>query len=168
MPADQPAFHVIFVCMGNICRSPMAAAVLQAQLEREGLHHVQVSSAGTGGWHVGDPADRRARAALQHRGYATDHEARQFQGEWFNDYHLVIAMDRDNERELRRMAKTSAHADTIRLMLEFDPDAESLDVPDPYYGSADEFDTVLTQLEGACSGLVSHLQATDGQTSLLA
>jgi len=146
----------------------MAAAVLRAQLEREGLHHVQVSSAGTGGWHVGDPADRRARAALQHRGYATEHEARQFQGKWFNDYHLVIAMDRDNERELRRMAKTSAHADTIRLMLEFDPDAESLDVPDPYYGSADEFDTVLSQLEGACSGLVTHLQATDGQTSLLA
>ena len=146
----------------------MAASVLKAQLEREGLHHVTVTSAGTGDWHVGDPADRRARAALEERGYATEHEARQFRGEWFDDYHLVIAMDRDNERELRRIAKTREHADTIRLMLEFHPDAESLDVPDPYYGSTADFDTVLTQLEGACSGLVAHLRASDQQASLLA
>jgi protein-tyrosine phosphatase len=149
---------IIVVCMGNICRSPMAAAVLRHELEQAGLTHVQVSSAGTGGWHVGDPADRRARAALERRGYPTEHQARQFQPEWFDDHDLVIAMDRTNVRELRRLAPSKQHLERIRLMLEFDPEAESLDVPDPYYGGASEFDDVLGQLEGACRGLVDHLQ----------
>jgi protein-tyrosine phosphatase len=150
--------HVIFVCMGNICRSPMAAAVLRHELEQAGLQHVVVSSAGTGGWHVGDPADRRTRSALQRRGYETDHVAQQFASDWFANDQLVVAMDRDNLRDLRRMAPTREHADGIRLMLQFDPDAESLDVPDPYYGAASDFDSVLDQIERACRGLVAHLQ----------
>lgn len=154
---------VIFVCMGNICRSPMAASVTRSELERVGLTHVRVSSAGTGGWHVGDPADRRARAALTRRGYADDHAAQQFEPAWFNEYDLVVAMDRDNQRDLRRLAPTRAHADTVRLIREFDPDAESVDVPDPYYGASTDFDLVLDQLEPACRGLVTHLQ---GATSV--
>jgi protein-tyrosine phosphatase len=148
---------VIFDCMGNICRSPMAASVLRAELERAGLTHVEVSSAGTGGWHVGDPADRRAQAALARRGYPTEHQAQQFRAEWFDRYDVVVAMDRDNLRDLRRLAPSRSHADTVRLMLEFDPEAESLDVPDPYYGSAGDFDEVLDLLEPACRGLVEHL-----------
>ena len=136
----------------------MAANVLATQLERAGVSHVSVSSAGTGSWHVGDPADRRAQKALERSGYPTGHVAQQFRPEWFDDYDLIVAMDRDNVRELRRMAPTRAHADGVRLMLEFDPDAESLDVPDPYYGSSTDFDDVLVQLEGACRGLMSHLQ----------
>jgi protein-tyrosine phosphatase len=157
---DVPPLNVIFVCMGNICRSPMAAAVLRTQLAAVGVHDVQVSSAGTGGWHVGDPADRRARAALERRGYPTHHEAQQFQREWFDDYQLIIAMDGDNVRELRRLAPKRELGKQVRLMLEFDADAESLDVPDPYYGSASDFDVVLTQIESACSGLVSALQTS--------
>lgn len=151
---------VIFVCMGNICRSPMAASVLRHELERSGMSGVTVSSAGTGGWHVGDPADRRAQAALSRRGYSTEHAAQQFQPTWFDDYDLVVAMDRDNKRELRRFAPTRAHADTVRLMLEFDPDAETVDIPDPYYGASSDFDLVLDQLEPACRGLASHLRRT--------
>jgi protein-tyrosine phosphatase len=150
--------RIIVVCMGNICRSPMAAAVLRHELEQAGLSHVQVSSAGTGGWHVGDPADRRARAALERRGYPTEHEARQFEPHWFDEHDLVIAMDRSNVRELRRVAPSRQHVERIRLLLEFDPDAESLDIPDPYYGGASEFDDVLAQLESACRGLVDHLK----------
>jgi len=146
--------------MGNICRSPMAASVMRHELETVGLHDVTVSSAGTGNWHVGDPADRRAQAALARRGYRTEHAARQFEPTWFHDYDLVVAMDRDNLRDLRRLAPARAYADTIRLMLEFDPDAEALDVPDPYYGAATDFDQVLDQLEPACRGLVLHLQQT--------
>ena len=96
---------------------------------------------------MGDPADRRTQAALRRRGYDTDHEARQFRAEWFDDDQLVVAMDRDNLRDLRRLAPTRMHADNIRLMLEFDPDAESLDVPDPYYGASTDFDSVLSQIE---------------------
>ncbi|MEO8105691.1 MAG: low molecular weight protein-tyrosine-phosphatase [Actinomycetes bacterium] len=150
--------RVIFVCMGNICRSPMAASVLRTELERAGLTDVTVSSAGTGGWHVGDPADRRAQAALARRGYATEHSAQQFQAEWFGEYDLVVAMDRDNVRDLRRIAPARSQAASIRLMLEFDPDAEAMDVPDPYYGASTDFDLVLDQLEVACRGLADHLQ----------
>lgn len=148
---------MLFVCMGNICRSPMAALVLRQQLEQAGLDDVTVASAGTGGWHVGDPADRRAQAALRRRGYPIDHEAQQFRPEWFDAFDLVVAMDRDNQRDLRRLAPTRAKGDAVRLMLEFDPLAESVDVPDPYYGGADEFDGVLAQIESACEGLLSQL-----------
>jgi protein-tyrosine phosphatase len=145
--------------MGNICRSPMAALVFQHQLAQAGLDGVTVASAGTGGWHVGDAADRRAQAALRRRGYPTEHLAQQFRPEWFDAFDLVVAMDRDNQRDLRRLAPTRAQGDAVRLMLEFDPVAESLDVPDPYYGGADEFNGVLTQIESACQGLLSHLAA---------
>jgi low molecular weight protein-tyrosine phosphatase len=148
---------VIFVCMGNICRSPMAELVFRHQLARAGGGAVTVASAGTGGWHVGDPADRRAQAALRRRGYPTEHQAQQFRPEWFDAFDLVVAMDRDNQRDLRRLAPTRAKGDAVRLMLEFDPLAEGLDIPDPYYGGADEFDGVLTQIESACQGLLSQL-----------
>jgi len=137
----------------------MAASVFGSELEKAGLTHIQVSSAGTGGWHVGDPADRRAQAALARRGYRTEHQAQQFDSGWFDEYDLVVAMDRDNLRDLRRLAPSRSRADALRLMLEFDPEAESLDVPDPYYGSASDFDQVLDLLEPACRGLVTHLQA---------
>ena len=107
---------------------------------------------------MGDPADRRARAALSRRGYAADHAAQQFQAGWFEDYDLVVAMDRDNLRDLRRLAPSREHAETVRLMRDFDPDAESVDVPDPYYGASADFDLVLDQLEPACRGLVAHLR----------
>jgi protein-tyrosine phosphatase len=149
--------NVIFVCMGNICRSPMAEAVLRHELEQAGLGHVTVHSAGTGNWHVGDPMDRRARAALGRSGYPADHVARQFEPGFFDQYQLVVALDRDNQRDLRRMAPTRPHADNVRLLLEFDPDAEELDVPDPYYGASSEFDDVLRQIEQACRGLAVEL-----------
>lgn len=157
---------VIFVCMGNICRSPMAALVFRHQLALAGRDSVTVESAGTGGWHVGDPADRRAQAALRRRGYPTEHLAQQFQPEWFDAFDLVVAMDRDNQRDLRRLAPTRAQGDAVRLILEFDPLAESPDVPDPYYGGADEFDGVLTQIESSCLGLLSHLTATTPSAGL--
>jgi protein-tyrosine phosphatase len=152
--------NVIFVCMGNICRSPMAEAVLRYELGQAGLDDVTVSSAGTGNWHVGDPIDRRAKAALDRRGYFIDHTARQFDPAWFDEYHLVVALDRDNERDLRRLAPTRPHADNIRLLLAFDPEAEDLDVPDPYYGAAADFDQVLGQIERACRGMLHELGDT--------
>jgi protein-tyrosine phosphatase len=151
-------YRVIFVCMGNICRSPMAELVFRQQLAQAGLADlVLVDSAGTGDWHVGDPADRRARAALERRGYPTDHAAKQFEPAWFAERELVIALDRDNLRELKRLAPTREDAESVRLLREFDAAAESVDVPDPYYGDAAGFDDVLDQIELSCAGLLQHL-----------
>ncbi len=154
-------YRVIFVCMGNICRSPMAEVVLRHQLTGRGLANlVTVDSAGTGGWHVGDPADRRARAALERRGYTSAHSARQFDPVWFADHDLVLALDDENLRDLKRLAPTRDQAAAVRRLREFDPDAEAVDVPDPYYGGAAGFDEVLDQIEAACAGLVDHLADT--------
>ena len=153
-------YRVIFVCMGNICRSPMAESVLRHKLGDAGLaDSVLVDSAGTGAWHVGDPADRRTREALARRGYADGHLARVFDAQWFHERDLVIALDLDNQRALRRMAPDRSSAAAVRLLREFDPDAESLEVPDPYYGGRADFDLALDQVEAACDGLVAHLRA---------
>jgi len=149
------AFRVCFVCMGNICRSPMAEAVFRALVEREGLD-VEVSSAGTGGWHAGDGADRRALAALNARGYdGRAHRAQQFAAEWLSRYDLVVALDRDNERHLRGLAAGDPEA-LARIRLLRGP---GLDVPDPYYGGADGFEHVLDLVEQACEELLAKVRA---------
>jgi protein-tyrosine phosphatase len=157
--AGADPYRVLFVCMGNICRSPMAESVLRTKLAEAGLADcVAVDSAGTGRWHVGEPADRRTRQALQRRGYPETHVARVFEPAWFDERDLVVALDLDNHRTLRRMAPSRTAADAIRLLREFDPEADSLEVPDPYYGGVDDFDLALDQVEAACDGLVNHLR----------
>jgi protein-tyrosine phosphatase len=152
-------FRICMVCLGNICRSPMAAAVLRHQLAEAGLGDaVVVESAGTGGWHVGDGADRRARAALVASGYDDTHSARKFVRGFFDDYDLVIAMDTDNLRNLRAIAPSAAARDAVRLLRSYDPAApEGAEVEDPYYGGDDGFREVLDQIERACDGLVAEL-----------
>jgi protein-tyrosine phosphatase len=152
-------YRVQFVCLGNICRSPMAEAVLRHQAAEAGLGRtLAVDSAGTGGWHVGDPADRRARTVLQDHGYALDHAAKQFSPSMFADRDLVVALDSENLRDLRRLAPDKATNQSIRLLREFDLDADSLDVPDPYYGGREGFTEVLRTIETACSGLLDHVR----------
>jgi protein-tyrosine phosphatase len=161
MPNGSP-FRVCLVCLGNICRSPMAEAVLRANLRSAGLNGaVVVDSAGTGDWHVGHGADARARTALLARGYPAEHTARQFSARWFAERDLVLAMDTANLRELRSLAPDPEAAERVRLLRSYDPNASGdLDVPDPYYGGADGFDLVLDQLERACAGLVDELRRT--------
>jgi len=157
-----PAYRVLIVCLGNICRSPMAAAVLRARVREAGLGgRVEVDSGGTGGWHAGDPADRRARAALRRRGYDDAHRAGQVRREDVQHADLVLAMDRDNEDELRHLARGDAGAQArIRLMRSFDATAtpDDLEIPDPYYGDDDMFDAVLDMIERASQGVVDHVQ----------
>jgi protein-tyrosine phosphatase len=142
--------RIAVVCLGNICRSPMAAAVLRHKLAEAGLaDQVTVTSAGTGDWHVGAAADRRARAALRARGYDDTHTARQFGRDDFAAHDLVLGMDAANLRDLRRMAPEGAQ---VRL---FDTD----DVPDPYYGDAKDFDAALDQIERAADALIADLRA---------
>lgn len=144
-------YRVCLVCMGNICRSPMAETVLRATLAEHGLaDHVTVESSGTGAWHVGDPMDERALQMLAEHGYdGSAHRARQFR---FDGYDLVLAMDRENVRMLRRMAPEVE----VGLFRSFDPEAEDgAEVQDPYYDG--RFLQVLHQVEAASQGLAKHL-----------
>jgi protein-tyrosine phosphatase len=153
-------YRIAFVCLGNICRSPMAESVLTRRLAEAGLSaDVEVDSAGTGGWHVGDGADRRTVSALQRRGYHSVHRARQFQRSDFASHDLVVALDEDNARDLHRLAPDADAAAKIRLLRSFDPGADGdLAIPDPYYGTDHDFERALDLIEAACDGLVDWLR----------
>jgi protein-tyrosine phosphatase len=160
--SDGP-YRICVVCLGNICRSPMAEVVLRQELEQAGLDgQVAVESAGTGDWHVGDAMDRRARAELARRGYdGSGHEARQIHPSWLDDFDLLLAMDRGNLETLRSMAGDgSRRAERIVLMRSFDPRAgDAAEVPDPYYGGPQEYAEVFDLVRGAAQGLVARLAA---------
>lgn len=152
-------YRVTFVCTGNICRSPMAEWVFRRHVADAGLAgDVAVDSSGTEGWHRGNPADPRTDATLRKFGYETGHSARPFDAGWFPAYDLVIALDADHHRELRRRAPDEAARGKVRLLREFDPDADDLDVPDPYYGDTDGFEDVLAMIEAAVPGLLDEVR----------
>jgi protein-tyrosine phosphatase len=155
--------RILFVCMGNICRSPTAEGVMRRVLDDAGLAgRVHVESAGTGGWHAGEPPDERATLAARRRGIALEGAARQVRPADFRDFDLLIAMDRSNLRELLAVAPDEDAAEKVRLLREFDPASSGdLDVPDPYYGGARGFETVLDMVEAACRGLLDELRAAD-------
>jgi protein-tyrosine phosphatase len=162
-PARDPAgpYRVCLVCLGNICRSPMAEVVLRAQLTAAGLGgRVTVDSAGTGDWHVGEPMNSGARAALARRGYdGQAHRARQFAAAWLPGRDLVLAMDPSNLKTLEPHFRTDPSSSS-RLRLFGDVAAlHGAGVPDPYGGSAAEFDRVLAMLEAATPALVTELSA---------
>jgi protein-tyrosine phosphatase len=143
----------------------MAETVLVAMLRDRGISEQQVAvdSAGTGDWHVGEPADPRAVETLSRRGYdAGGHRARQFAPEWFDERDLVLAADASNAAFLRRLSGPGQRG-SLRLLRSYDPDAVAdLDVPDPYYGEGDGFERVLAMIEAACRGLVTSIAADLG------
>jgi protein-tyrosine phosphatase len=151
--------RVAFVCLGNICRSPMAEVVMRALVRDAGLDdEIEVESAGTGDWHVGGGADERALATLRQHGYGgSAHRARQFTAEWFDRVDVVVAMDRANLTALRRLAPADRR-DSIRLLMSYADDAAEQDVPDPYYGGEDGFVEVLTLIRRGCAGLLDEIR----------
>lgn len=154
-------FRICFVCTGNICRSPMAEAIMRDIVTTKGYGSiVSVTSAATGDWHVGERADPRTIAALDAHGHdATRHRARQFDPSWYPELDLVIAFDRGHERILRQWASNDADRSKVQLLMSFDPDASgTMDVPDPYYSDAAMFDTVLLAIERACTSLFRQLE----------
>jgi low molecular weight protein-tyrosine phosphatase len=159
----QP-YRICVVCLGNVCRSPMAERVLAAELDRAGLAgRVVVDSAGTGDWHLGNAMDRRARAELARRGRDPGgHRARQIQPDWLDGYDLLLAIDRSNLASLKAMARDKPElANRIMLLRAFDPAAAAdAEVPDPYYGGPAEFAEVFDLVDAAVKGLVSHLGDT--------
>jgi protein-tyrosine phosphatase len=150
--------RLLFVCMGNICRSPSAEGVFRRVLaERAPQLTIEIDSAGTHDYHVGNPPDRRAIEAARRRGIDLSQlRARQVSAEDFERYDLILVMDEENLDELRRRAPARYH-DRIRLLMEFAPEASSRHVPDPYYGGATGFEEVLDLLEEAAEGLLRDL-----------
>lgn len=158
--------RLLFVCLGNICRSPTAEGVMRSLVCEAGLEEsIELDSAGTGAWHVGSPPDARAVAAARARGIELDGSARQVRRDDFDDFDLVLAMDRSNMRELRQLANGGRGRAKVRLLREFDPASgagEDPEVPDPYYGAAGGFDEVLDLVQAACAGLLAQIGAGEG------
>ncbi|CAG9228861.1 Low molecular weight protein tyrosine phosphatase [Paraburkholderia tropica] len=150
---------VCFVCLGNICRSPTAEAVMLRMVEQAGLNgRVVVDSAGTGNWHIGEAPDERAQRAGKQRGYdLAPLRARQIAQEDFAAFDLIVAMDDANVTALHQVAPASER-DKIRLLMEFAPNAQDRVVTDPYFGGAAGFEAVLDQCEAACAGLLAALR----------
>lgn len=154
-------YDICVVCLGNICRSPMAEVLIRAELTAAGLaDRVSVQSAGTGDWHLGERMDRGARAELSRRGFdGAAHRARQIGPDWLDRFDLLIAMDQSNLRNLRAMAAGRPDlADRVRLLRSFDPQAAGdAQVPDPYGGGPDQFAEVFELIAAAARGLVAGL-----------
>ncbi|MFW3896030.1 low molecular weight protein-tyrosine-phosphatase [Pseudomonas putida] len=150
--------RVLFVCLGNICRSPTAEGVLRHQLAEAGLAEViHVASAGTGDWHVGNPPDSRTRRAAQLRGYdLSAQRAQQVSVEDFTRYDLILAMDKSNLANLQAMRPGHASAELDLFLRRYEGALD--EVPDPYYGGEQGFEHVLDLIEAACRGLVSELK----------
>lgn len=153
--------RVCFVCLGNICRSPTAEGIFRKLVSEAGLSAgISIDSAGTGDWHVGEPPDARATEAARVRGITLQGRAQHFTSAHFARYDLVVAMDRDNRRNLQRLARTEADKAKIRLLREFEPtSSKDLDVPDPYYGGIDGFAQVFEICERSCQGLLEHVRS---------
>ena len=151
---------VLFVCLGNICRSPLAEGVFRHLAAEAGLaDRFEIDSAGTGGWHVGEPPDARARMVAKQHGVALDSRARQVTPEDFERFDHIVAMDHDNLRTLQRMAAAAGADARIALLRSHDPSADGDEVPDPYYGGASGFETVYEMVHRACSALLERLRA---------
>ena len=150
--------RVLFVCLGNICRSPMAEGVFARVAGEEGLGEVvDIDSAGTGSWHIDEPPDGRAQEAAREIGADISNlRGRQVRAQDFDDFDFIVAMDENNLAKLRDAAPAARHG-RIRLFLDFAPDAGRTDVPDPYYGGADGFRHVLGLIERASRGLARHI-----------
>ena len=162
-PREPGRYRVELVCLGNICRSPMAHVVLEERLEEAGLGDVvEVTSSGTGGWHVGNRMDRRAAATLSAAGYdPSRHRARQYAAATADDVDLVLAMDSEI---LVNLADPGGVSPRVMLFRDFDPVAPGGDVPDPYYGGDAGFEEVLSMVERTSATLVAAIASRLGRS----
>ena len=161
MPEKKPV-KVLFVCMGNICRSPTAHGVMQKLVDEQGLsERIQVDSAGTHSYHVGNPPDPRSQATAKRRGVdLSSQRARRFVSSDFLDYDYLLAMDTGNLADMRALRPDEASA-RLQLMLEYSSRYSEREVPDPYFGD-DGFDLVYDMIDDASRGLLRHIRAEHG------
>jgi protein-tyrosine phosphatase len=160
MATSNPSPNLLFVCMGNICRSPAAHGVMQKMLLDAGLDkQARVDSAGTINLHAGKLPDARMRKAAQRRGYSLTHPARQVRRSDLDDFDLVLVMDLENLANVERLADPRKHKGKVRLFCEFCTKHDETEVPDPYYGGEEGFEFVLDLLEDGCAELLRRIQS---------
>jgi len=153
---------ILFVCLGNICRSPSAEAVFKALVDKNGdSNNFEIDSAGTSAWHVGEKADARMRRHAKNRGINITSISRKFEVEDFDHFDYIIAMDQENLDNLKQLAKNQSDLDKIQMMTNFSKKFNYGYVPDPYYGGDDGFDLVLDILEDAGAGFYHFLKKHD-------
>jgi protein-tyrosine phosphatase len=153
--------RLLFVCLGNICRSPAAEGVMRHLVTQEGLaDQYVIDSAGTGDWHTGDLPDSRMRSHGAKRGYQLDSRARQVRPEDFTDFDLILVMDRQNLRDIREFAPNAAAMSKVRLFCDYVSGRPETEVPDPYYAGADTFEEVLDLAENGAKGILKALAST--------
>lgn len=151
--------RLLFVCMGNICRSPAGECVMRKCLDKEGLSdQVECDSAGTIGYHEGNAPDKRMQRAGAMRGIPIKGSARQVTRADFDNFDLILAMDEENMRDLRALDSEGKHDDKLRSFCDFLRNHRAMAVPDPYYGGDDGFDTVLDLLEDGCESLLEEVK----------
>jgi len=156
---------VLMVCLGNICRSPMAEGVFQHLVNEEGLdNRIRVRSAGTGSWHVGESPDIRSVRTAAGHGVTLTGSAQQVQSEDFRNFQYIVAMDQSNLDNLEEYRDRVGGDAALYLLREFDPEGgPGAEVPDPYYGGADGFEEVYNMVERACRGLLDHILEEAGE-----
>jgi protein-tyrosine phosphatase len=156
------AYKLLFVCLGNICRSPSAENIMNYRLQQRGLSdQVACDSAGTSGYHVGAAPDRRMSAAAERQlGFPLVGAARQFEREDLAEFDLILAMDKDNFAQIVSLDRDGKFRDRVKLMCEFCHEHTLKSVPDPYYGGDEGFNFVIDLLVDACNGLIDHLIET--------
>lgn len=152
-------YSILFVCLGNICRSPAAQAVMQAMVDERGLSdRFYIDSAGIGGWHLGDLPDKRMRVHARPRGYELTHRARKVRSADFEDFDLIVGMDASNVDDLCNLAMTLEQQDKVVMMGDYIRQYPNYDhVPDPYYEGSEGFELVLDLLEDACDNLLDRI-----------
>lgn len=149
---------LLFVCLGNICRSPSAEGIMNHLIQKAGLDgQIICDSAGTSGYHINEPPDPRMTAAARRQGIVLAGHSRKVEIPDFEQFDLILAMDRDNYRTLLARDGTGRYHNKVRLMCDFCEKSPETEVPDPYYGGADGFDHVINLLLDACSGLLDHV-----------
>lgn len=163
MALSKP-FEICFVCLGNICRSPLAEGVFQALVKEEGLENqIIIHSAGTGGWHVGAAPDARMQATARKKGIQLTSRAQQIQAGDFRRYDLILAMDQSNLESMEFLCSPETAAKKIRLFRSFDPEVDGdLDVPDPYYGRDDGFEHVFQIVHRTCPPILEYVKSQMG------
>lgn len=152
--------RVLFVCLGNICRSPLGAAILKKKIRENGMNSwVEVDSCGTSNYHIGDGADPRTIANATKNGVAIDHSARQLTAEDLDRFDFIFAMDKSNYQNILRLASDDQRfRDKVRMMRDFDPLSKGGEVPDPYHGGEQGFQQVFDILDRATDHFIAHLQ----------
>lgn len=161
--STREQIRVMFVCLGNICRSPLAEGVFAAKVREAGLAaHFHIESAGTGSWHVGDPPDKRMLQTASRHGVPLPSRGQQFAYADFERFDHILVMDRNNLHDVLFLDRKERFSDKVKLFREFDPEPGDYQVPDPYYGGEEGFERVYQMVDRTCDALLASLRAHYG------